>query len=141
VNIKKICLILALILSPAICFGAEALNINLGNAYLITTEYPTNASVVANPAILTINPFFTIFNEKNILLIHPEKVGKTLLTLFQTDKNIILDISVTAKESSKCFKPLKKDGFEVTLLDEPPVIENYENYEFDAPPVEMEGNK
>lgn len=137
INIKKIYLILALILSSTFCFGAETLTLNLGSDYLIATDNPIKANSVENPSILTINPFFTIFNEKNIMLLHPEKLGKTLLTFFLDNGDISFNVTVKAKNTPCVFKPIKKNGFEVTLLDQPPELDNFE---FDAPPIDMEGN-
>jgi hypothetical protein len=137
-SIKKICLFLAIILSPAFCFGAETLNINLGQDYLITTDNTINANAVENPKILDIKPFFTIFNEKNMLLVHPKKVGKTKLTFFLNTGAVVFDINVKLKNALPTFCYLKKNGIEFTLLDQPPL---FKNFEIDAPPTDTEVNQ
>lgn len=136
--VKKIFLIIALLFSSNLCFAAETLSLNLGCDYIITTDAPVKADTVGNSEILSVNPFFTIFNEKNILLVHPKKLGKTLVTLLGDKNDIVLEATVKPENAACAFKPIKKDGFEVSLLDEPPL---FEDFEIDAPPIDMEETK
>lgn len=135
---KKIFLLFSLILSPNFCFAAETLSFSLGYDYIITTDEPIKANLVDNSEILSVNPFFTIFNEKNVLLAHPQKVGKTLVTLLGDKNNIVLDVTVNPENAACTFKPVKKDWFEVTLLDQPPT---FKDFEIDSPPINMEENR
>lgn len=137
-SIKKIYLFLALILSPTFCLGAETLNLNMGQDYLIITADTINSNAVGSPKILSLKPFFTIFNEKNMILAHPEKVGKTKLTFFSTTGDTVFDINVKPENSDSTFCPINKNGIEFNLLDQPPT---FENIEIDAPPTSTEGNK
>ena len=140
INIKKLCLILVFILSPAFCFGADTLNLNLERDYLVTTEKAIKSNNVENPQILSASPFFTIFNEKNMLMVHPKKVGKTNFTIFLDNTEVVFSISVKPKNTQLTFCSCQKNGVEFTLLDLPPdKLPIFENFEIDAPPTKIEG--
>lgn len=132
--IKKLFLIFILFFVPKICFGAETLNINLGSDYLITTQKSIKTSVLINPDIATINPFFTIFNEKNVLLLHPKKVGKTILKIVADNKENSFEINVKSKTASLTDKAIKLGDFEFFIIDAPPVIEDLK---LDLPPLRI----
>ena len=80
---------------------------NLGSDYIITTDDPMNANSVGSPNVLSIKPFFTIYNEKNMLFAHPAKVGKTRLTLFLKTGDAVFDICVQQKTNTH-FTSVKK---------------------------------
>jgi len=65
-------------------------------------------------------------------------VGKTLVTLLGDKNNIVLDVTVNPENAACTFKPVKKDWFEVTLLDQPPT---FKDFEIDSPPINMEENR
>lgn len=139
---KTVFFIFALALSQGLsrCMAAEVINVNLGNDYIITTDKTVKANEVSNPAILTISPFFTIFNEKNVLLLHPSKVGKTNLTFFMENSTASFEIVVKPSTKDKSVDVIKKGDFEFNLLDAPPQIKEIEEeLELDAPPTTMEG--
>lgn len=122
------------------CLAAENVTIKMGNDYIITTAKTIKANEVSNPSIITVSPFFTIFNEKNVLLLHPAKVGKTNLTFFLKDGSISFEIIVKPNSKEKTIESVKKGDFEFNLLDSPPKIEELEDdFELDAPPVKPEG--
>jgi len=130
---KKLFLIATFFLVGNASFSAEVLTINLGQDYILATEKMVTVASVANPSILTLAPFFTIFNEKNVLLLHPQKVGKTVFTVFWNNGSTTFDATVKPKSDAP-FTNLIKGDFEIMLLDEPPVIEELD---IDAPPSEV----
>lgn len=146
--LKSIILILAVISSSAFawnkCFSAETVNLEFGNDYLVTTEKTIKANEVSNPGILTLSPFFTIYNEKNVLLLHPLKVGKTNITFFVENTKVSYEIVIKQKNATKNADTIKKGDFEFVLLDAPPVIEGAEEdldkyLELDPPPTNYGG--
>lgn len=133
-SLKKILLTLIIFLSATCCFGAEVLTVNLGQDYLITTEQKVDVFEVSNPEILSLSPFFTIFNEKNVLLLHPIKLGKTKFSIVLDTGSTTFEINVVPK-SDKTPTHLKLGAFDVMLLDSPPVLEEFE---IDIPPQSKE---
>ena len=134
---KKLILILIFFGVGNSSYSTEFLTVHLGQDYLMTTTKTVTISSVSNPQILSLNPFFTIFNEKNVLLLHPQKVGKTLMTIFLDNGSTTFEVTVKPK-SEMPFANLIKGDFEILLLDEPPVIDELD---IDAPPSEVkEGN-
>jgi len=114
------------------------LTINLGDDYLIATEKPIKANFVSNPETITVSPFFTIFNEKNILLLHPTKEGKSKLMVVLDDGGTTFEVTVKPKGKRPTFVTVTKGDFELILLDAPPSLEEIE---IDAPPSKYkEGN-
>lgn len=116
-------------LNPGFC--AEQLSINLGKDYILTTEKTVYAAASANPAVVMVSPFFTIFNEKNVILIHPIKVGKANFTIFLDNSSTVFETTVNPSGTNSPLN-YKKGDFEIILLDEPPVVEDFE---IEAPPV------
>lgn len=120
VSIKKIVLTILLCFGACACFAAEDFQVQLGQDYLIETDKNVSYSLVADPSILTLSPFFTIFNEKNVLLLHPQKVGKTNFTVFLDGPD--LTFNVVVKSTPVNFKTISKSDYEIMLLDAPPNI-------------------
>lgn len=128
----KLALISLFILIPNFCFANEKLEIQVGNDYLITTDKIVTSSFVADNSIATLTPFFTIFNEKNVLLLHPQKVGKTSFTIFSDKSDTIFDLTVKsnkpaekpvdkpANKPESDFQETTKGDFEIMLFDAPP---------------------
>jgi len=136
--VRRLFLILIILLNSNLCFGAESLTINLGDDYLIATEKPIKANFVSNPETITVSPFFTIFNEKNILLLHPTKEGKSKLMVVLDDGGTTFEVTVKPKGKRPTFVTVTKGDFELILLDAPPSLEEIE---IDAPPSKYkEGN-
>lgn len=129
-KILKLILISIFFLVGNSSYSSEFLTVHLGQDYLITTEKTVGIASVAHPEILSLAPFFTIFNEKNVILLHPRKVGRTSFTIFSGNKGTTFDVTVKPKAAVP-FANLIKGDFEIMLLDEPPVIEELD---IDAPP-------
>lgn len=119
---KKILLILMFFLSTNLCIAAEELQIELGNDYLITSDKNVKTTLIASPKIITLSPFFTIFNEKNVLLLHPERVGKTSFTIFLDKSEVVFSVTVKPQTKNPNTKTITKGCFEIMLLDAPPEI-------------------
>lgn len=130
--------ILSLTLSANSCLAGETLNIRLGSDYILTAKNQIKSNYVEDPKMLSIKSFFTIFNEKNILLIHPEKVGKTKLTIFYENCSSTLNITVKEKNADSEFIPYQKNGEEMQLLDTPP---SPQTFEIDTPPAVLKEGK
>lgn len=132
---KKIFLIYLLMLNSTLCHANDVINVKLGNDYLIMTEKVVQTAGVSNPDIATLSPFFTLFNEKNSLLFHPQKVGKTDVTIFFNDYTAKFGVNVSDKKSAIDEKPIKMGDLEIMLLDAPPPVQDFD---IDAPPVPKE---
>lgn len=131
-NILLIGLISIFLSGANFCLADETLEIQLGSDYLITSDKTIKTTFVSDERVLTLEPFFTIFNEKNVWLIHPQKVGKTNLTLFLDKSDITFNITVRPHSSTMNDKTIHKNIFEIMPLDSPPSIE--EELKLDEPP-------
>lgn len=120
--IKNIFLICLLLFSANICLANETLEIQMGNDYLITTDENVRTTFVSNPDIIALNPFFTIFNEKNVLLLHPEKIGKTCFTIFLDNTGVLFDVTVKPGKTQPDTKTQNRNVFEIMPLDAPPNV-------------------
>lgn len=132
---KKFFLICLLFLNSTLCYANGVINIKLGNDYLIMTEKVVQTFNVSNPDIATLSPFFTLFNEKNSLLLHPQKAGETDATIFLNDGSANFSINVSDKKSTLDDKPIRMGDFEIMLLDAPPSIQDFD---LDVPPMPKE---
>ena len=126
---KNFLIFILLFLNGLNCLATEKLDIpekfeiQLGQDYLMTTDQKIQTVAIANPDIITISPFFTIFNEKNILLLHPSKVGETNFTIFLDNSDAAFHVSVKPTQKNSEFKTIQKGVFEIMLLDSPPDFE------------------
>lgn len=121
---KRFLLLLILLISVQRCFAMDSLDVNLGTDYVISTDAAVTANAITNPDLFTVSPFFTIFNEKNILLLHPQKTGTANLILFQDSCETTFQINVKPKNPNTNFTTVKKGAFEFSLLDKPPSLED-----------------
>jgi hypothetical protein len=116
-----ISIILSVIASTA-GFAAQEFSVQLGNDYLLETDYNIKTNLVSDPSIITLSPFFTIFNDKNVLLLHPNKVGKTNFTIYLDKDSVSFTVNVKPSKGQVDTKPIELDNFEVNLLDTPPAF-------------------
>ena len=135
---KRLFLILLFLLNTGVCFATESLTINLGDDYLIATDKPIKANFVSNPEIITLSPFFTIFNEKNILLLHTQKAGKSNMMIVLPESSTSFEVTVKPPSKKHSFVTMTKGDLEFILLDSPP---NLEEIEIDAPPKKNESGE
>ena len=116
-------LILALSISCGICQAAEELQLNVNGDYLISTNHQINASSITNQDILVVEPFCTLFNEKNSLIIHPKREGKTQFILYMNDGKRIFNVNISAKYPRN-KEGIKKGIFEVKAIDTTPISDD-----------------
>lgn len=124
ITLKKIlvlCLLFLNINSCAnFCLAAGTIQVQLGSDYLITTGKSVKTSLVTNPELVSLTPFFTIFNEKNVLLLHPKKAGQTYITIFLKDGDASFNVIVKSDKNSHEFDNQQIGDFEIMLFDAPP---------------------
>jgi len=139
VMIKKFFLISILLISANFCLAAENVEVFMCNDYLVTSDEKVKAILVANPAIVSLNPFFTIFNEKNVVFLHPQRVGKSAVTFCLEGSEVVLNVIVKANKNKKDIEALNVGGFEIMPLDAPPTMHQLPTLEdvedLDAPPA------
>lgn len=131
-NILLIGLISIFLSGANFCLADETLEIQLGQDYLITSDKTVKTTFVSDERVLNLEPFFTIFNEKNVWLIHPQKVGKTNLTLFLDKSDVTFNVTVRPHCETMNDKTIHKNIFEIMPLDMPPSVE--EELKLDEPP-------
>ncbi|MCQ2743420.1 MAG: hypothetical protein MJ230_01310 [bacterium] len=118
--IKKVLFCIFLLISPAFAFE---------DCVIISDGKLTDINIEDN-TIIDVYPIVTVMNDKNTLIVHPLKQGKTRFCLLKNNKNLSLfDVSVdelTTKINAPAdFEVLSldkpTDDIEFTL-DEPPII-------------------
>lgn len=118
--IKKIIILSLILISSNLCYAAQQADLHIGTDYLITTDENVTSTLVANPNIITLSPFFTIFNEKNVYLMHPEKLGKTIATINIGAKNYTFCFVIKPQTNKPDELLIETDGLEIMPLDTPP---------------------
>lgn len=88
-------------------------------------------TLVSEPQILTLSPFFTIFNEKNVILLHPLKIGSSDITIFSEKEYYNFKVQVKPKGSGISSQIIKNKDFEVVPLDSLPLNDKFD---IDTPP-------
>ena len=88
----------------------------------------TDISIEDN-TIVDVYPLITVMNEKNTLIVHPMKAGKTRFCVLKNNKNISM-FTVEVNEFNTIINA--PDGFEVFSIDPPT-----DDFEFvlDKPPI------
>lgn len=118
--IKKLILLFFLIFSLSPAFAFEDC--------VITTNGRLSDISIEHNDIIDVYPLITIMNEKNTLIIHPLKAGKTRFCVLKNNKDkVMFNVNVTEEKTTVD----EVDGFEILEIDTPPGI--YE-YELDTPP-------
>ena len=84
---------------------------------------------IEDNSIIDVYPLITIMNEKNTLIIHPLKLGKTKFSILK-DKKEKITFNVRVEENKTIIDEV--DGFSILQIDEPP---NPEEYDLDLPPI------
>ena len=99
---------------------------------IITTNGKMTDISIQHNDIIDVFPLITVMNEKNTLIVHPLKKGKTKFSILKDKKDkYIFDVTVT-EESTK-IEP--KEGFDILNIDCPP--SSYEYYfDLDLPPYD-----
>lgn len=81
--------------------------------------------------IIDVYPIVTLMNEKNILIVHPLKEGKTRFIVTKGKKDTAF-FNVTVKANETVIE--HAEGFEVYKIDAPPTGEEPE-FNLDEPPI------
>jgi len=117
---KKYLLLLFLLMSMQTSFALEDC--------LVTTNKKLSDIRIEDNTVIDVFPLYTIMNEKNTLIVHPLKIGKTRFSVLKENKNIIL-FNVKVTEDSTEISPA--EGFDILEIDCPP---NFYEFELDVPP-------
>ena len=88
----------------------------------------TDISIEDN-TIIDVYPLVTVMNDKNTLIVHPLKSGKTRFCVLKNNKNISM-FTVEVNEFNTTINA--PEGFEVFTLDKP--TDDFE-FELDEPPA------
>ena len=86
---------------------------------------------IEDNTIIDVYPLITVMNEKNTLIVHPLKAGKTRFCVLKNNKNLVLfEVEIT-DFATKIISP---EDFEVLSIDTP---DNEFEFDFklDEPPV------
>ena len=96
---------------------------------IITNDSKLTDIRIENHDVIDVFPLITVSNEKNTLIVHPLKTGRSNFSVLKNDKNIVL---FSVKVDSEKTTILPVDGFEILGLDTPP---DFFEYELDFPPI------
>lgn len=118
--IKKIILLFSLIFAASPAFAFEDC--------IITTNGKLSDISIEHNEIIDVYPLITIMNEKNTLIIHPLKAGKTRFCVLKNNKDkVMFNVNITEEKTTVD----EVDGFDILEIDTPPGIYDYE---LDTPP-------
>lgn len=96
--------------------------------FILSADSKISNIKIEDTSIININPLATILNEKNVLFITPQKIGKTSFSLQKNDKTYKFDVVI--KENETIIS--KNNEFEIISLDTLPQIFDYQ---IDVPPI------
>lgn len=98
---------------------------------IITTKGALYNIRIENHDIIDVYPLIDITNKKNVLIVHPMKVGTTAFSVMKNGKTKHLFL-VKVEENSTTIKG--DDDFSILTLDSPPIGESFE---LDLPPLNI----
>ena len=96
---------------------------------LISTDAKLTEIRIEHNDIIDVCPIFTLMNEKNMLYLHPLKVGESKFSVLKGGKN---KYTFSVKVDSEKTTIEDVDGFDILTVDTPPDV--YE-FELDEPPI------
>ena len=102
---------------------------------IISTDGKLTDISIGHNDIIDVYPLITIMNEKNTLIFHPLKAGKTRVCVLKNNKEKVM-FNVNITEEKTIIDEV--EGFDILQIDTPPDI--YE-YELDIPPGLSGGKK
>ena len=109
-----------IILLPLASFAFE-------DVYVFSDGRFSDISIEDN-TVVDVFPLVTIMNEKNVLVFHPLKVGKTRVCVLKNKKDKVMFNIEISNESTKINE---LEGFDIYNLDVPPS----ELFDLDLPPM------
>ncbi len=130
-TIKYLLLIFIFLLNSNISFAIDKLTLEIDEDYLIVSDKTVKKTNIADESIFVVKPFFTILNEKKMLLLTPKKIGKSLIVFLTENERFEFEVTVKENRNQSIEYQVKKiKDFEFVKLDKPPV-----SFEIDEPPV------
>ena len=109
------------------------LHVHAFEGYIVTTDGKLTDISIEDNKIIDVYPLVTIMNQKNTLIVHPLKEGKTTFSVLKNNKQKYeFDVVVRKNETIVTGS----DKFEILSIDLPPV----QNEILDLPPqIQSEG--
>ena len=83
--------------------------------YLVIADSPVKSVSSSDSSVVSAMPFYTIDNEKNVILLKTFKEGKVVVTIRQQDGDRAINVDV--KKGKTILS--KEDGFTYFVLDVP----------------------
>ena len=108
--------------------------INSSQAYqdcVIINESKLTDINIEDNSVIDVFPLITVMNDKNTLIVHPLKTGKTRFCVLRNNKNLSLFNVEVMENTTKISAP---KGFDVFSIDSP--VNEFE-FELDEPPVNV----
>lgn len=106
---KKLLLILCISILPAQAF----------EDCVVSTDGKLSDISIEQNDIIDVYPLYTIMNEKNTLIVHPLKTGKTRFCILKNGKEIVM-FNVEVTEENTVIDDVK--GFDMLPIDVPPGV-------------------
>ena len=91
---------------------------------------------IEDNTVVDVYPLTTLMNDKNTLIVHPLKSGKTRFCVLKNNKNLALFNVEVSEYNTNVNAP---EGFDVFTLDPPDEIEEYD-FVLDLPPLDITNN-
>ena len=102
--------------------------------YLIINNGRLTDISIEDNTVVDVYPLITIMNEKNTLIVHPLKNGKTRFWILKNKKEkVIFNIEITENET----KIDEIEGFDILEIDAP---EGIYDFTIDSPPENLGGS-
>ena len=119
--IKKVAITVSILLTT--------LSVQAFEDCIITNNGKLTDISIEDNTIVDVYPLITVMNDKNTLIVHPLKTGKTRFCVLRNNKNISM-FSIEVDEFNTRIKA--PEGFEVLTIDPP--TDEFE-FKLDAPPT------
>ena len=117
------------ILLTALIFFATLSTQSFQDCIVVNNGKITDINIEDN-TVIDVYPLITVMNEKNTLIVHPLKTGKTRFCALKNNKNLVLfEVEVSEYETNI----IHPEDFEVLSIDTPD--DEFEfGFELDEPP-------
>ena len=112
--------VLFMLIAANSSFAIDKIVVDENSSYLISTKSRVESVSVENPVIAGAQIFYTIYDERNNILLKPRKVGKTTIQLFEGDGCLSFEVYVKSS-LKKPFKTVMKAGYSIEQIDKPPI--------------------
>lgn len=95
---------------------------------IITSDTKMTDIEVENPDVIEVHTLVTVMNEKNTLVVHPLKIGKTSFSVMKDGVRVNFKVNIDDYET----EVESVNGYDVLPLDEPP---EFVDCDIDRPPI------